>query len=258
MDIQGRTFLVSGGASGLGAATARALAQAGGRVVIADLGVELGQPLAREVGPSASFIRCDVTAAADVEQAVAAAVEFSGGEGLRGLVHTAGIPPAERVVGKEGQPHSLELFQKVISINLIGTFNVNRIAAAAMAKNSPLTQGERGVMVNTASIAAFEGQIGQAAYSASKGGVVSMTLPMARELARHGIRVVTIAPGIFETPMAGAVGPKVKEALAAMVPFPPRLGRAEEFAQLALHIVQNPMINGTTIRIDGAMRMAAK
>jgi NAD(P)-dependent dehydrogenase (short-subunit alcohol dehydrogenase family) len=255
MRIQGHTFLVSGGGSGLGAGTARQLVGGGGRVVIADVNAAMGQALAEELGPAARFVRMDVTNAAEVHVAVDAAVQLSEGDGLRGAVSCAGIAPAERIVGKEGQPHSLELFQQVLAVNLVGTFNVLRIGAAAMAKNTPLDDGERGVIINTASIAAFEGQVGQAAYSASKGGVVSMTLPIARELARHGIRTLTIAPGGFETPLIAGIADKVRQSLMAAVPFPPRFGRPQEYAALVAHIIENIMLNGSTIRIDGAMRM---
>lgn len=256
--IEGHTFLVTGGASGLGAACARMFVESGGRVVIADLNAEAGAAMITELGASAQFIPTDVTGDEDVRAAVTAAIDLSSGEHLRGLVNCAGIAPAGRVLDREGEPHSLDLFRKVIEVNLIGTFNAVRHAAVAMAKNLPLDDGERGVIINTASIAAFEGQVGQAAYAASKGGVASMTLPLARELARHGIRVAAIAPGIFETPMMARMPEKVRVSLAAAIPFPPRLGRPEEFARLARHIIENPMLNGTTIRLDGAMRMAGK
>ena len=233
------------------------LIEHGGRVVIADRNVEACAGVAREAG-GCHFIQMDVRQPSDVQNAVRSAVDFSEGDGLRGVINCAGIGPAERLVSREGEPHSLELFEKVISVNLVGTFNVARFAAAAMIGNAPLEDGERGVIINTASIAAFEGQAGQAAYAASKGGVVSMTLPIARELARHGIRVVTIAPGVFETPMMAGMPEKVRESLAAAIPFPPRLGEPGEYAQLARHIIENAMLNGTTIRLDGAMRMAGK
>jgi NAD(P)-dependent dehydrogenase (short-subunit alcohol dehydrogenase family) len=253
MQIKNSVFLVTGGASGLGAATARMAAEGGARVVIADLQTEAGEKLARELG--GRFVRCDVTSEADAQAAVDAAVREFGG--LHVLVNCAGIGTAERTIGKE-KPHDLAHFVRVVTINLIGTFNMTRLAAFAMARAVPNAAGERGVIVNTASVAAFDGQIGQAAYSASKGGVVGMTLPVARDLARNGIRVCTIAPGIFETPMLAAMPKEVQESLAKQVPFPSRLGRPSEYAQLALHIVENEMLNGETIRLDGAIRMAPK
>lgn len=255
MDISGNTFLIAGGGSGLGAACTRELAGAGGLVVIADVNEESGTRLAEELGEAAQFCPADVTKPSDVAQAVDVARQF--GAGLRGAINCAGILGTARVVGREG-PHDLELFAHVINVNLIGTFNVLRLAAAEMATNQPDANGERGVMVNTASVSAFDGQIGQAAYSASKGGVVGMMLPIARELARHAIRVVAIAPGVFDTPMMGALSSDAREALEAQVPFPPRLGQPAEFAMLARHIIENPMLNGTTIRLDGALRMASK
>lgn len=255
MDLRGSVFLVSGGASGLGAATARMVAGAGGRVVLADLKADEGAALAKELGAQARFVRCDVTDEASGTAAVQAAVEAFGG--LHGLVNCAGIVHAERIVGKDG-PHTLAGFQRAIAINLVGTFNLIRLAAQAMERNQPNGEGERGVIVNTASVAAFDGQIGQAAYAASKAAVVGMTLPVARELARQGIRVMTIAPGIFETPMMASLTPEVQASLGRMVPFPPRLGRPAEFARLVRAIVENPMLNGETIRLDGAIRMAPK
>lgn len=255
MDIRNRVFLVTGGGSGLGAATARALAAQGGRIVLADLAVEAGETLAAELGESAQFVRTDVTSEVDAEAAVTAAQAAFGG--LHGLVNCAGIVIGEKVLGREGSA-SLERFSKVVSVNLVGTFNMIRVAAAAMAAGEPNDAGERGVIVNTASIAAFDGQIGQAAYAASKGGVVGMTLPIARELARLGIRVVTIAPGIFETPMMAGLPEDAQRSLGASVPFPPRLGRPEEFASLVGHICGNVMLNGETIRLDGALRMAPR
>jgi NAD(P)-dependent dehydrogenase (short-subunit alcohol dehydrogenase family) len=255
MQLNGSTFIVTGGASGLGAATTRMVVEGGGNVVIADLKEAEGRALAKELGRSVRFVRTDVVDEASGKAAVAAAVEGYGG--LHGLVNCAGIVHGERVVGKEG-PHSLAGFVRTININLIGTFNMIRLAADAMAKNASNAEGERGVIVNTASVAAFDGQIGQAAYSASKAGVAGMTLPMARDLARHGIRVMTIAPGIFETPMVGQIPPDIAESLGKMVPFPPRLGRPEEFASLVREIVQNVMLNGEVIRLDGAIRMAPK
>jgi NAD(P)-dependent dehydrogenase (short-subunit alcohol dehydrogenase family) len=253
MQIQNSTFIVTGGASGLGAGTARGLVAAGAKVVIADVGD--GSALAQELGKSALYLKTDVTSENDAAAAVALAVGEFGG--LQGLVNCAGIATGEKVVGKEG-PHKLASFQRVITINLIGTFNMIRVAAEAMSKGTANASGERGVIVNTASVAAFDGQIGQAAYSASKGGVVGMTLPIARELARFGIRVVTIAPGIFETPMLKGMPQEIQDSLGKMVPFPPRLGRADEYAALVRHIAENEMLNGETIRLDGAIRMAPK
>ena len=255
MQWAGSTFLVTGGASGLGAATVRSVVAGGGNAVIADLKDLEGNALAQELGQAVRFVRTDVTDEASGKAAVQAAVDAFGG--LQCLVNCAGVVYGEKVVGKEG-PHSLAGFARTISINLIGTFNLIRLAAAAMTGNAPNADGERGVIVNTSSIAAFDGQIGQAAYSASKAGVAGMTLPMARELARSGIRVMTIAPGIFETPMVGQVPKEIADALAKMVPFPPRLGRPEEFASLVLEIVRNVMLNGEVIRLDGAIRMAPK
>jgi NAD(P)-dependent dehydrogenase (short-subunit alcohol dehydrogenase family) len=255
MELKGSTFIVTGGASGLGAATVRMIVGGGGNGVIADLKEAEGQALAAELGPAARFVRTDVADEASMRSAVAAAVDGFGG--LQGLVNCAGIVHGEKVVGKEG-PHSLAGFARTISINLVGMFNAIRLAADAMGKGTPNAGGERGVIVNTASVAAFDGQIGQAAYAASKGGIVAMTLPIARELARAGIRVMTIAPGIFHTPMMASLPPDVQDALGKMVPFPPRLGKAEEFASLVAEIVRNPMLNGEVIRLDGAIRMAPK
>ncbi len=253
MQISNSSFIVTGGASGLGAGTVRALVAAGAKVVIADVGD--GGALAAELGQSARYLKTDVTSEADAQAAVDLAVKEFGG--LNGLVNCAGIAIGEKVVGKDG-PHKLATFQRVLTINIVGTFNMIRLAAEAMAKGAPNAAGERGVIVNTASVAAFDGQIGQAAYSASKGGVVGMTLPIARELARFGIRVVTIAPGIFETPMLKGMPQEVQDSLGKMVPFPPRLGRADEYAALVRHIAENEMLNGETIRLDGAIRMAPK
>ena len=255
MKLAGSAFVVTGGASGLGAGTARLIVAAGGRVVIADLREAEGAALARELGPSARFVRCDVTDEASAQAAVRTAVETWGA--LQGLVNCAGIVHAERVVGKDG-PHTLAGFQRAVAINLVGTFNLIRLAAQAMASAEPNDEGERGVIVNTASVAAYDGQIGQAAYAASKAGVVGMTLPIARELAKNGIRVVSIAPGIFETPMLAGLPADVQASLGKMVPFPPRMGRPSEFAALVRAIVENPMLNGETIRLDGAIRMAPK
>lgn len=254
MNIQGKTAIVTGGASGLGAASARMIVVAGGRVVMVDLNEAAGQALAQELGAAAKFVRADVAEPADVERVIAAALETGS---LHIAINCAGIAIAERVLGKEG-PASLERFAKVIRVNLIGTYNVSRLAAAAMDRNQPDQEGEKGVIVNTASVAAFEGQIGQTAYSASKGGVAAMTVPLARDLARHGIRVATIAPGIFDTPMVGGMKEEVRAALAASIPFPPRLGRPAEYAALARHIIENTMLNGEVIRLDGAIRMAPK
>jgi NAD(P)-dependent dehydrogenase (short-subunit alcohol dehydrogenase family) len=253
MQIKNSVFLVTGGASGLGAATARMAAAGGGRVVIADLQVDAGESLAKELG--GKFTRCDVTSEADGKAAVAAAVQGFGG--LHVLVSCAGIGVAERTIGKDA-PHDLARFSRVIGINLIGTFNMIRLGADAMAKAGPNAAGERGVIISTASVAAFDGQIGQAAYSASKGGVVGMTLPIARDLSRNGIRVVTIAPGLFLTPMLLGLPQEAQDSLGKQVPFPPRLGKPEEYAALAKHIVENEMLNGETIRLDGAIRMAPK
>ncbi len=253
MQIKNSVFLITGGASGLGAATARMAAENGGKVVLADLNADLGEKLAQELG--GRFIKTDVTAEADGKAAVALAQKEFGG--VHVLVNCAGIGTAERTVGKDG-PHNLAHFTKVVTINLIGSFNMIRLAAAAMVNASPNAAGERGVIINTASVAAFDGQIGQAAYSASKGGIVGMTLPIARDLSRNGIRVCTIAPGIFETPMLMGMPKDVQDALGKMVPFPPRLGRPNEYAQLARAIVENEMLNGETIRLDGAIRMAPK
>ena len=255
MNISGTGALVTGGASGLGAATARRLAANGASVVLADLNEEGGSALANELGGGARFVRTDVTDPASVEAAVQAAATL--GNGLRILVNCAGIGIAERILGKDG-PMDLNRFAKVIQVNLIGTFNAMRLAAAAMTQNEPDAEGERGVIVSTASVAAFEGQIGQAAYSSSKGGIVGLTLPAARELARYGIRVMAIAPGIFDTPLLAGLPEPARISLGQQVPFPPRLGRPDEYAALVLHIVENTMLNGETIRLDGAIRMAPK
>jgi NAD(P)-dependent dehydrogenase (short-subunit alcohol dehydrogenase family) len=253
MQIRNSIFLVTGGASGLGAATAQMAAANGAKVVIADLQAELGEKLAQEIG--GKYCKCDVTSEADGKAAVEAALKAFGG--LQVLVNCAGIGVAERTIGKEA-PHDLARFARVININLIGTFNMIRLAADAMAKAGPNAAGERGVIINTASVAAFDGQIGQAAYSASKGGVVGMTLPIARDLSRNGIRVVTIAPGLFLTPMLLGLPKEAQDSLGKQVPFPSRLGKPEEYASLARHIVENEMLNGETIRLDGAIRMAPK
>jgi NAD(P)-dependent dehydrogenase (short-subunit alcohol dehydrogenase family) len=255
MQVVGHVFLITGGASGLGAACARRFAAAGAQVVVADLNDAAGEQLAAELGAGAHFVRTDVTQEDGVQSAVDRALAAFGG--LHGAVNCAGIGLAERTLGRTG-PHPLAGFARVIGVNLIGTFNVIRLAAAAMAKGEPNEAGERGVIVNTASIAAFDGQIGQAAYSASKGGIVGMTLPIARDLARDGIRVMTIAPGIFDTPLLGGLPEPARISLGQQVPFPPRLGRPEEFAALAQHIVENEMLNGEVIRLDGAIRMAPR
>jgi NAD(P)-dependent dehydrogenase (short-subunit alcohol dehydrogenase family) len=252
MDIAGKVFIVTGGASGLGEGTARMLAANGGKVVIADLQADKGEALAQELG--GAFVKCDVSQEADAQAVVAKAVSMGK---LMGLVNCAGIAPAAKTVGKEGA-HPLALFAKVINVNLVGSFNMIRLAAEAMSKNEPEPTGERGVMISTASVAAFDGQIGQAAYAASKGGVVGMTLPIARDLARNGIRNMTIAPGIFGTPMLFGMPQEVQDALAASVPFPSRLGRPEDYAKLVHQIVTNEMLNGEVIRLDGAIRMAPK
>jgi NAD(P)-dependent dehydrogenase (short-subunit alcohol dehydrogenase family) len=252
MEIAGKVFLVTGGASGLGEGTARMLAAHGGTVVIADLQVERGEAIAAELG--GRFVRCDVSAEDDGRAAVNAAVALGK---LMGLVNCAGIAPAVKTVGKDGA-HPLATFSKVITVNLIGSFNMIRLAAEAMAKNDPEPTGERGVLISTASVAAYDGQIGQAAYAASKGGVVGMTLPIARDLARNGIRNMTIAPGIFGTPMLFGMPQEVQDALAASVPFPSRLGRPEDYARLVHQIITNDMLNGEVIRLDGAIRMAPK
>ncbi|GJJ04864.1 3-hydroxyacyl-CoA dehydrogenase [Duganella rhizosphaerae] len=252
MQIQNNVFIVTGGASGLGAATARMLAEQGGKVVLADVQVEPGEALAAEL--KAVFVKCDVTSEADGKAVVDAAVALGT---LRGLINCAGVAPAIKTVGKDG-PHPLDIFQRTVNINLVGTFNMARLAADAMGKTAATDSGERGVIINTASVAAFDGQIGQAAYAASKAAVAGLTLPMARDLSRSAIRVMTIAPGIFETPMLMGMPEEVRTALGNMVPFPPRLGRPDEYAHLAKAIIENTMLNGETIRLDGAIRMQPK
>ncbi|MDT8306683.1 MAG: 3-hydroxyacyl-CoA dehydrogenase [Anaerolineae bacterium] len=254
MEIRDHVFLVTGGSSGLGAATAQRLVELGGRVVIADIKDEVGEELAASLGELARYQHTDVTDSESVQAALAAAQRAGT---LRGVVNCAGIAIATRVLGREG-PHDLDWFTRVIQVNLIGTFNVIRLAAAAIAETEPVATGERGVIVNTASVAAIEGQIGQAAYSASKGGVAGMTLPIARELARFGIRVMTIAPGLFDTPMLAGLPEKARQSLAEQIPFPSRLGDPAEYALLVQHIVENPMLNGELIRLDGALRMGPK
>jgi NAD(P)-dependent dehydrogenase (short-subunit alcohol dehydrogenase family) len=253
MQIKSSVFLVTGGASGLGAATARMAAESGGKVVIADMQAEAGEKFAKEIG--GRFAKCDVTSEADGKAAVALALKEFGG--LHVLVNCAGIAVAEKTLGKEA-PHNLASFTRCITVNLIGTFNMIRLSAEAMAKAVPNAAGERGVIINTASVAAYDGQIGQAAYSASKGGVVGMTLPIARDLSRNGIRVCTIAPGIFETPMLLGLPKEAQASLGKQVPFPSRLGRPIEYAQLARAIIENEMLNGEVIRLDGAIRMAPR
>ncbi len=249
MEIQGKVFIVTGGASGLGEGTARMLAANGAKVVIADMQLDKGQAVAASIG--GAFVKCDVRSDTDGQAAVAKATELGK---LMGLVNCAGIAPAEKTVGKSG-PHSLAIYTKTIMVNLVGTFNMIRLASDAMCKNKPESTGERGVMISTASVAAYDGQIGQAAYSASKGGVVGMTLPIARDLARNGIRNMTIAPGIFGTPMLFGMPQEVQDALAASVPFPSRLGTPDDYAKLAKHIIENDMLNGEVIRLDGAIRL---
>ena len=252
MDIQGKVFIFTGGASGLGEGTARMLAAAGGKVVIADMQADKGEQVAREIG--GAFVKCDVSSEVDGQAVVAKAVSMGK---LMGLVNCAGIAPAEKTVGKTG-PHNLAVYQKVIQVNLVGTFNMIRLAADAMCRNEPESTGERGCIISTASVAAYDGQIGQAAYSASKGGVVGMTLPIARDLSRNGIRNMTIAPGIFGTPMMFGIAQEVQDSLAAAVPFPSRLGTPQDYAKLARHIFENDMLNGEVIRLDGAIRLAPR
>lgn len=255
MQVKNSTFIISGGASGLGAGTAKRLVAHGANVVLADLNEKVGTAFAAELGTQARFLRVDVANETDVSAAIALAQKEFGG--LHGAVNCAGVSAGEKVVGKEGA-HALASFARTININLVGTFNLIRLASVAMSQQAPNADGERGVLINTASIAAFDGQIGQAAYAASKAGVVGMTLPIARELARYGIRIVTIAPGLFETPMMAGLPQEVQDSLGKTVPFPPRLGRSDEFALLVQQIVENPMLNGECIRLDGALRMAPK
>lgn len=255
MKIEGRVFLVTGGGSGLGAAVARMVVDNGGRVVLVDINADAGAAMAAELGDAARFQRADVSNEADGKAAIQLALDSFGH--VHGLVNCAGVAPGEKVVGRDG-PHRLESFVRGITVNLIGTFNMLRLAADAMVKEEPDGEGERGVIVNTASVAAFDGQIGQAAYAASKGGVAALTLPVARELARFGIRVVTIAPGIFETPMMAGLPQDVQDSLGKSVPFPSRLGRPSEYAALVKHICENNMLNGEVIRLDGALRMAPR
>ena len=255
MKIEGRVFLVTGGGSGLGAAVARMVVDNGGRVVLVDINADAGAAMAAELGDAARFQRADVSSEADGKAAVQLALDSFGH--VHGLVNCAGVAPGEKVIGREG-PHRLDSFVRGITINLIGTFNMLRLAADAMVKEQPDADGERGVIINTASIAAFDGQIGQAAYAASKGGVAALTLPVARELARFGIRVLTIAPVIFKTPMMAGLPQDVQDSLGKSVPFPSRLGRPSEYAALVKHICENSMLNGEVIRLDGALRMAPR
>ncbi|MFA7895020.1 SDR family NAD(P)-dependent oxidoreductase [Pseudomonas putida] len=255
MQIANKHFIVSGAASGLGAATAHMLIEAGASVMLVDLNADAVQAKARELGERACFSVADISDEAAAQAAVSATLATFGS--LHGLVNCAGIVGAEKVVGKQG-PHRLASFARVVNVNLVGSFNLLRLCAEAMTEGEADDGGERGVIINTASVAAYDGQIGQCAYAASKGAVASLTLPAARELARYGIRVMTIAPGIFETPMMAGMTPEVRDSLAAGVPFPPRLGRPEEYAALARHIIENSMLNGEVIRLDGALRMAAK
>ncbi len=255
MDIQGKTALIAGGASGLGEATARRLHQLGANVVVFDLNAERGEALAGELGEGFAFIPGSVTEEADAQRAVDEALTRFGG--LHIAVNTAGIATPGRILGRSG-PLSLATFSQVIAVNLIGTFNVMRLAAAAMQGNAPMADGERGVIINTASIAAYEGQIGQAAYAASKGGVVGLTLPAARDLAKWGIRVVTIAPGLFDTPLLAGLPDQVRNELGRQIPFPSRLGQPPEYAFLVQHIIENVLLNGEVIRLDGALRMGPR
>jgi NAD(P)-dependent dehydrogenase (short-subunit alcohol dehydrogenase family) len=256
MDINNNTFLVTGGGSGLGEATVRMLVENGGRAVIADINRETGDPLAAELGERAVFAATDVSSETDVQAAVNTAVERFGG--LQGVINCAGLAIIGKVLNKDGTPHALAAFNKGVQVNLVGTFNVIRLAAQVMVPAAPNSGGERGVIINTASVAAFDGQVGQACYSATKAGIVGMTLPIAREMARFGIRVMTIAPGLFETPMMAVIPEAARESLGKQVPFPSRLGRPAEFAALVKHIIENPMLNGEVIRLDGAIRMAAQ
>lgn len=255
MQIAGKTFIVTGGASGLGFASADVIIAAGGNAVILDVNAETGKAAAQSLGAKARFAQADVTSEEQVKAAVDMAVSAFGG--LHGAVNAAGIGPAAKVLGRSG-PHALDLFEQTVRVNLVGTFNVIRLTAAVIAQNQPMESGERGVIVNTASIAAFDGQIGQPAYAASKGGIVGMTLPIAREFASLGIRVVTIAPGIFDTPLLASLPEPARVSLAQQVPFPSRLGKPAEYASLVRHVLENEMLNGEVIRLDGALRMAPK
>ena len=255
MQIQGNTFFISGGASGLGAATARVLVQEGARVILADINEKEGHATQKELGDHSLFVKTDVTESKSVSQALIKATEAFGQ--IDGAINCAGIAIAAKTVGRDG-PHAIEDFERVVTINLIGTFNVIRLAAAQMIQNPPNAEHERGVIVNTASVAAFDGQIGQVAYAASKGGIVGMTLPVARDLAKYGVRVMTIAPGIFDTPLLAGLPEKARQSLGEQVPFPSRLGEPDEFGLLVKHILVNPMLNGEVIRLDGAIRMAPR
>ncbi|MBK6357551.1 MAG: 3-hydroxyacyl-CoA dehydrogenase [Betaproteobacteria bacterium] len=255
MQITNKVFLVTGAGSGLGAATASALVEAGAKVVLVDLNRQAGEKMVADLGVNTRFVETDVANEASAVNAINTAISTFGA--LHGLVNCAGVAPAEKVLGKEG-PHRLESFAKVININLVGTFNMIRLAADAMMKHEPDANGERGVIINTASVAAYEGQLGQAAYAASKGGIVALTLPVARELARSGIRCMTIAPGIMETPMLLGMPPEVQDSLNKMVPFPTRMGKPAEYAALVRHIAENAYLNGEVIRLDGAIRMGVK
>ena len=255
MTIKEKTYLVSGGASGLGLSTAKMLIEHGANVILLDINKELGEKAEAELGNKARFFATDVTDEEHVKKGILIGISVFGS--ISGVINCAGIGPASRVVGREG-PHSLELFQKVINVNLVGAFNVIRLAVEQMQHNLPGENGERGVVINTASVAAYDGQIGQVAYSASKGGIVAMTLPLAREFARMGIRVMTIAPGIFETPMLTGLSDEIRDSLGNQVPFPSRLGKPDEFASMVKQIIENQMLNGEVIRLDGAIRMASK
>ena len=256
MNIAGNTFVVTGGSSGLGGGTVKLLAENGANVVIMDINEETGNGMADSLGSNVRFVKTDVTSEDDVKAGIKTAVSQFGS--LQGAINCAGIAIGERVLGREGKIHRLESFSKVIQINLIGSFSVIRLAALAMSENTPTAAGERGIIVNTASVAAYDGQIGQAAYAASKGGIVGMTLPIARELARSGIRVMTVAPGIFDTAMLAGMPEKVRESLGAQTPFPSRLGRPDEYAHMVQHIIENEMLNGEVIRLDGAIRLAPR
>ncbi|SFT91225.1 3-hydroxyacyl-CoA dehydrogenase [Pseudomonas marincola] len=255
MQISQQVFVVTGACSGLGLATSRALVARGAKVLMADINADAGAALAQELGDAVRFVAVDITDEAQAADAISAALQAFGK--VNGLINCAGVAPAEKLLGRKGV-HALESFKRVMDINVNGTFNMLRLAAEAIATGQPDAGGERGVIINTASVAAFDGQIGQAAYAASKSAVVGLTLPLARELARSGIRVMCIAPGIFETPMMAGMPQEVRDSLAANVPFPPRLGKPDEYAALALHIIENSMLNGEVIRLDGALRMAAK
>lgn len=255
MQIKDSSFLVTGGSSGLGAACVQRLVNAGARVVIADLDVQKGEAFANSLGEAVCFVKTDVTSEVDVQTAVSTATSQFGN--LHGVINCAGIAIAAKVLGRDAV-HDLNAFNKVLQVNVVGSFNVIRLGTAVMINNSPNDEGERGIVINTASVAAYDGQIGQAAYAASKGGIVAMTLPIAREMARYGIRVMTIAPGIFDTPMMAGLPEAARQSLGAQVPFPSRLGNPTEYAALAQHIIENPMLNGETIRLDGAIRMAPK